>query len=173
MIKLIFLDIDGVLAIPNPVNNTLPPEAKYGLCDTKQSLLKELLDNTGADIVISSSWRLPTVEETKKYLLKKGFKFVDKIVGVTIRGYHHIEKGFHMSIPRGVEIDQYIDMNIRSDNGKCFQIQKVYKDYNYIILDDDSDMLLKQKEHFVLINRETGISKENINMASLILNTKF
>jgi DNA modification methylase len=52
-----------------------------------------ILKKTNAKIVLSSSWRKNTLEDTIKYMEKRGFRFCDKIVGVTIRAYHYIEKG--------------------------------------------------------------------------------
>ena len=36
------------------------------------------------------------------------------------------------------------------------------EDYQYAILDDDGDMLLEQKEHFVQVNPNTGITDEDV-----------
>ena len=98
MEKYIFLDIDGVIATPESVNHGM-----WGLADSKQQLLGKILKETGASIVLSSSWRKSTVEETKEYMTEHGFLFSDKIIGVTIRAYHYV-KNIHLSIPRGVEI---------------------------------------------------------------------
>lgn len=162
MKKYIFLDIDGVLACSNHVVDSM-----WAISDEKQRLLAKILDATGADIVLSSSWRKHTIEETKEYMAEKGFWFVDKIVGVTIRSYHYIERGVHLSIPRGVEIRQWIDTNVLSDNGKNFD--RNY-DFRYVILDDDSDMLLEQNDVFVNTYWEEGLTEYDVEKAINILN---
>jgi hypothetical protein len=53
----------------------------------------------------------------------EGFLFYDKIIGVTIRAYQYLDKTkkIHLSIPRGVEIMQWLDTNVHSDNGINFK----------------------------------------------------
>lgn len=40
----------------------------------------------------------------------------------------------------------------------------------YVIFDDDNDMLMQQKEHFIHIDHMVGITQENIEEAKRILN---
>ncbi len=163
MNKYIFLDIDGVLAIPN---------TKWKLSFEKQMLLGKILAQTDAKIVLSSSWRYSTVVRTTEHLLSEGFLFNESLIGVTIRAYQYIASGdkIHLSIPRGVEIKQWIDTHVHSDNGKNWNRQQLGVDYNYVILDDDTDMLLEQKDNFINTNFETGLTEENVVNAIKILN---
>lgn len=168
MRKIIFLDIDGVIATPESLNN-----GDWGLVHSKQLLLKEILDaHPEAELVISSSWRIGSVKETKEYMTEQGFLFSDKITGITIRAYHYIDKKekIHLSIPRGVEIQQWIDTNIHSDNGKNFVKKQPGIDYNYIIIDDDSDMLLSQSNHFLQTSSDIGLTKEIVEKSIKKLN---
>jgi len=167
MEKIIFLDIDGVLAVPSCLKDGM-----WALSDEKQKLLGKILDQTNAKIVLSSSWRYATLERTKEHLGNEGFLFNDNLIGVTIRAYHYLEKGtgIHLSIPRGVEIKQWIDTHIHSDNGKNWERKKVGKDFTYIILDDDRDMLLEQKTHFLNTNSEIGLTDDIVERAVVILN---
>lgn len=169
MKKIIFLDIDGVLATPEYLKDGL-----WALSPLKQELLGKILEATDAEIVLSSSWRLHDVEETKKYMIEKGFLFSDKIVGVTIRAYQWLEKGtgIHLSIPRGVEIKQWIDTNIHSDNGKNWERKKLNVDYTYVIIDDDSDMLLEHKDNFVRTDGNIGLTENDVEKIIEILNGK-
>lgn len=83
--KVIFLDFDGVLT----------SSKAYGVLDPeKMELLWKILEETGASVVISSSWRGFDVENTKKSLVGDGdeykntcFRWVDKVVGITPRPY--------------------------------------------------------------------------------------
>lgn len=57
---------------------------------------------------------------------------------------------------RGTEIQMWLDAHPEVDN--------------YVILDDDTDMLDSQYEHFVHINYEEGLNEETANQAINILN---
>ena len=61
MEKIIFLDIDGVLATPEYLK-----DGQWALNPDKQKLLGEILAETDAKIVLSSSWRYATLEKTKE-----------------------------------------------------------------------------------------------------------
>jgi len=178
----LFLDIDGVIATPDTLNGGM-----WGLTPEKQDLLAIILEKTDAKIVLSSSWRKHTLEDTIKYMDKEGFRFSDKIIGITIRAYHYIEKGVHLSIPRGVEIKQWLDTHAtypwyaypeRKEEFKIYNEKGEFKimksqilgvDYNYVILDDDTDMLLEHKDHYVNCNSEEGLTMKNVNKAIEIL----
>lgn len=166
-LKIIFLDIDGVLATPECLNKGL-----WGLVESKQELLGKIIETTEAKIVLSSSWRKSNLEDTKAYMLKSGFKFCNQIIGITIRAYQYIDKSskIHLSIPRGVEIKQWIDTNIQSDNGKNWQRKEYGKDYTFVILDDDSDMLLEQKNNFLKCDSNIGLTQKIADKAILVLN---
>lgn len=166
MEKIIFLDIDGVLATPEYLK-----DGQWALNPEKQKLLGKILDQTGAKIVLSSSWRYSTLEKTKEHMESEGFLFNDKLIGVTIRAYNYLEKGskIHLSIPRGVEIKQWIDTHIHSKNGKNWERKKLGKDFTYVILDDDSDMLLEHKDNFIQCDSIEGLTLEQANKAIDVL----
>ena len=42
-------------------------------------------------------------------------------------------------------------------------------DYEYVIFDDDTDFLLGQKDNFIKVNQNTGLTKREINKAIKIL----
>ena len=162
--RFIFLDIDGVIATPNTLEDGM-----WGLTPEKQDLLGMIIEKTDAKLVLSSSWRKHTLQDTIEYMSEKGFKYSDKIVGITLRAYHYIEKGIHLSIPRGVEIKQWIDTNVHSNNGKDWNRKQLGKDWNYVILDDDSDMLLEQKDNFINCDSMEGLTLEQANKAIEVL----
>jgi len=166
MQKIIFLDIDGVIATPDFVKDGM-----WQLNPNKQKLLGEILDKTGANIVLSSSWRHETLEKTITFMESEGFLFCNKLIGVTIRAYHYMERGIHLSIPRGVEIKQWLDTNIHSNNGKNYKRKNLGVDYQYVILDDDSDMLLEHKDNFIKTDSLIGLTQENVEKAIEILNS--
>lgn len=167
MEKIIFLDIDGVLATTEYLK-----DGRWALNPEKQKLLGEILAQTDAKIVLSSSWRHATLEKTKEHMESEGFLFNDKLIGVTIRAYQWLERGtgIHLSIPRGVEINQWIDTHIHSDNGKNWERKKLGKDFTYVILDDECDMLLEHKDNFIRTNSEIGLTNDDVRCAVGILN---
>ena len=168
MDKYIFLDIDGVLATPECVIHGM-----WGLVESKQKMLGSIIERTGAKIVLSSSWRKSNLYETKAYLLEHGFMFTDLVVGQTIIAYHYIERGVHLSIPRGVEIKQWLDTNVHSNNGKDWRQKEYGKDFSYVILDDDSDMLLEQAYMFVHCDSMEGLTDVLVEMAIRKLNCDY
>lgn len=108
--KVIFLDFDGVITTM---------KSRWNLCKEKMELVKEIVDKTGAKIVISSSWRHSTLESTLDYITTLGNAFVhnvtflmpEDVVGVTDRIYYHkcSDKEKHeYHVCRGVEIEHYL-----------------------------------------------------------------
>ena len=172
MDKYIFLDIDGVLATPKSIEGV---GGEWKIEDEKQELLKHIIDSTGAKIVLSSSWRKWDLETTIEFMKEKGFWFSDLIIGVTIRAYQYLDrtKKIHLSIPRGVEIKQWIDANIHSDNGKNYNRKRLGVDYKYLILDDENDMLLEHKDYFVKTHPTKGLTSEDVKKANRILGNDF
>lgn len=164
MEKYIFLDFDGVITTQ---------KSHYRLDQDAINKLGKIIEETDAKIVVTSSWRMNSVEATKKELstisshVPFPFPFVDRIVGVTIRAYHYIKGDIHLDIPRGVEIKQWIDTHILSDNGKNWNFKKKYA---YVILDDDSDMLFEHRHNFIKTDTLLGLSDENVKQAIKILN---
>ena len=158
--KIIFLDIDGVLNCENAYKNG---ECEYTewvwedgrkdhyqrFCVRSKDLLNKLIDETGAKIVISSSWRHSGIE-----FMQKVWEF-EKMHGEIIAITPSLRtSGIH--IPRGMEINYYLenDLKFRHINWSKGK-QQEYMDKsgveNYIIIDDDSDMLYNQRNHFVHI----------------------
>lgn len=150
--KVIFLDIDGVLNhyywyrerryksnIPHPLDDFDPKSVSY---------LNNITDQTGAKIIISSSWRFdPDIVN----ILRK--------VGVTgeIIGYTPDLYDTYGSLRRGKEIDAVL--NKRTDIKR------------YIILDDDIDMEEYQLPYFIKTNANgSGLNKTLAKKAIKILN---
>lgn len=78
-------------------------------------------------------------------------------MGITARMYAFKSgnRETHYGLYRGVEIEQWLSE---------------HKDVtNYVILDDDSDMLLSQKKHFIKTHALRGISKRDVKRAINIL----
>lgn len=151
--KVIFLDIDGVLT---------PYYRKYRLSLEKIKLICDIIKETEAKIVISSSWRhgsKDAEEFVRKNLYNAPFRleeglqeaaneygnFIDAIVGLTDT-IHSI---------RGEQIQRYLDSHPEIEN--------------YVIIDDDSDMLDDQLCHFVQTDTYEGITEREVRLAIDVL----
>lgn len=161
--KIIFLDIDGVLAVNHKncdeYGSLFHEQFKYHLYHIADSV-------SNLHVVVSSSWRksgwiaikemwehrkihVPLLDITPSIRLQRGmigfYKDITDQQKEQYRGY---------SIPRGCEIEYWLkeEANFQRINwSKEEQIKRIEKSKvkNYVILDDDSDMLLNQKEHYV------------------------
>ena len=143
--RIIFLDMDGVMN-----NSEYFRNAKWkGETDRIDPLavdqLNRIVEKTHAKIVISSSWRhFYSYEEIHKLLKKKGF------IGETIGETPDVYTKYKYNAPRGCEINDWIN--------HCIDDNKVCTYRRYVILDDDSDMLLKQQEHLILTDFFSGLT---------------
>lgn len=110
--KVIFLDIDGVLNCQQTIERH---NGFIGIDPVKVKILNNIIQKTGAEIVLSSSWRLD--DNWNEVMLKNNIKCIDRTT--------HLPGQF-----RGFEINAWL---VEHDVEK------------YAILDDDSDMLTGQK----------------------------
>jgi hypothetical protein len=139
MRKIIFLDVDGVMNSRETLARVRPGGGIIGIDAYLALIVDRIVQATGAEIVLSSSWRHGN-KETLDYV--RGFApFID-ITPTCCSGI------------RGCEIYKWtvdnIDYDIRDDRSK----------FRYAIIDDDSDMLLWQKDHFFKTSFDTGITPE-------------
>jgi hypothetical protein len=160
--KIIYLDIDGVL---NCETGYRSGECKYQewpdtnredgknyhqrFYSKSKDLLNELIRRTDAKIVISSTWRHSGLEFMKNVWTQENME--GEIIGITPSFRGDIE-GY--TIPRGCEIEYHLENVMKfhhinwSKERQQEYIEKSEVD-NYIIIDDDSDMLYSQRNHFV------------------------
>ncbi len=145
--KILFLDIDGVIV--NHRTELLPRlEDNFPQFDEVcLSNLHHIIEQTGCHIVITSSWRKRDLEWLREAFSIRGFKYPERIIGETMRGYQFVEQGCHLPIPRGVEIKAWID--------------KFTPKIRYCILDDCNDMLLSQKGQFIRTKSDKGLTHKN------------
>ena len=147
--NIIFLDFDGVLSTPS---------SGYSFILSKCVLVKQLCIETNARIVLSTSWRHETLEETISSNNLQNWILAEFCIDVLPTLYISNDKyEDKVDCPRGVEILSWLMNN----------------DYNnYVIFDDVDTMLLSQSTHFVHINANTGITEKDIYAAKCILNSK-
>lgn len=146
--RYVFLDIDGVVT---------SGRSQYSFDEECLGRLGRILEATDARIVVTSSWKGQTVQETVGYLtdvcdpLVAGhpFPFCDRIVGITA-DWPAIDDRHK----RGKEVEAYL---------------KTHSCASYVILDDGEGFLPGQMDHLVHTHDSVGISEEDVIRAIDIL----
>ena len=150
--KLIFLDIDGVMNCDDYYvsNNFAEKRDEYGhlFYDVSVYWLNKLINETEAKIVISSTWRM-----SGKQIMKEMWKHRN-MAGEVIDITPILPRIGKRSAPRGLEIDYWLYEN---------QVD------SYMILDDDSDMLYCQRNNFIEVSSKSGFGEEHYLQAKKIL----
>ena len=161
MKKIIFLDIDGVLNSQHFFKTKYIKEkddifkADFNSIDDEPlNCLNSIVNQTGAEIVISSTWRFNHYNNLIKIFRLKNF--TGKIVG-------KIGKG---ECVRGCQIHEWL-----RENNDYIGAESASKFNKYVIIDDNDDMLLRQKDNFVQVNNEYGLLPEDIDKVVKILNS--
>lgn len=145
--KVVFLDVDGVLNSRESIQRDGPHSMDSGMLNN----LKTLIDQTGATIIISSTWRLDSDNHAE--LLEKLSDFGLKSHGVT----PDLEGQFLGD--RTMEISSWLKQNNVT---------------NWVALDDlplhrlDENLM---DGHFVHTNPHLGFTKEDLEKAIQILNS--
>jgi hypothetical protein len=136
--KLIFLDMDGVVNCQDQNKEIVHEPDLY--CPEIIEVLNGLSEIPDIKIVLSSVWRFTydTPEKVNTLFKEIGLKL--ECVGVTPSSKEGI---------RGVEIYKWIRDNIED-------LERLYN--RYVIIDDDSDMLLWQAENFFKVDSYSGIT---------------
>lgn len=144
-IKLIFLDIDGVLN--NESTRARAPNSAVGINMGMVSIFKRIIEETDAKIVLSSAWRLyPKIHDYLWGCLGQDIK--ERCVGMTPSSW---------SDYRGREIKQWLESN------KNIEID------SFIILDDCNDME-PFSDRLIQTSWQTGITTEHADKAIEMLN---
>lgn len=167
--KIVFLDIDGVL------NSEL---SKGKLNNQYYELLRKLVEAADCYFVITSSWRCMTLDDTKWELsghiaetnkknknrasrLQDPFPqwLLDRIVGITPRAYYFINYNTTRQYlcPRGTEIERFMN-----------DTELVIDDY--VIIDDDSDFMIYQKDKLIIVDSYTGLTENDIEKCINLFN---
>lgn len=154
-LKLLFLDIDGVL---NQEGSDAPEDTlllEGGLVNKHcVSALNELIDATGAKIVISSTWRRQGLPYNT---LLEGSGVIGEVIGETpMLGNYFF---------RGNEIWAYIDQNL-----ELLGVSSVNNFNQYLILDDSEDILYWQRNNFYRTESRVGLTRDGAYRAARQLN---
>jgi len=148
-VKIIFLDIDGVLNSMDNLNSLIKlsrnASDKYGeLFDIRCcNCLDYIISNTNAKIVISSSWKEMGLKRLKEMWIDR--KLPGEILDITK----------DLKTTRGEEIDNWVNTNNPS---------------SYLIIDDTPDFFTHHDERIIITNSESGLTDELSDKAIRILN---
>ena len=161
MRKVIFLDIDGVLS-PRWWDSDKQSDNYGRLFDAKAvANLSKIIEETEADIVISSSWKNIGLVELQNMWRDRGLP--GKIVDIT-PDYMSDElllkedsSNMDYLYERGSEIQGWLLLH--GDDVS-----------RYVIIDDMDDILPEQKSHFVQTDPEVGITEEDVDKTVRLLN---
>lgn len=165
MNKVIFLDIDGVLNTKwwyTQMNRNTPKD-KYGYAFVPKAVanLRRILEETGSNIVISSSWKCMGLSEMEDMWEERNLP--GKVIGITPN-----------SVSDELLVDADIDsiklFHIRGEEIKEWMARHGKQVSNYTIIDDMDNMLPDQQSHFVQTNPEEGITEEDVQKTIKILN---
>lgn len=153
--KIIFLDIDGVLNNELFYNEEEHEKKQHDIDERNLKLLNELIQETGAKVVITSTWRLGKTEKELQNILEQ-FGFTGEIIGTT--------KHYGKPCLRRNEILEWIETH-EELIGQCRN-----QFTEYVIFDDDSDMLYWQRDNFICVDSYVGLTPRNIYKAEWMLN---
>lgn len=158
MSKILFLDIDGVLNTERQHDHCVEAGLTYvdnfGYAFDPEAVanLERIVNETGADIVISSSWKFWGLSTIQKLCASR--ELPGKVVDITP---NNVSDELLLSIDlslmempagKGSEIKEWLDA-------------KGSEVVNYAILDDVPDMLPEQQSHFVQTDPRVGITKDD------------
>lgn len=133
--KIIFLDVDGVL-------NTSRATTVLSLSRGAIKRLQGIIEATEAKIVLSSTWR---IRDTSQFGAEPYNKLVKALKYRGLELYGETPRLSQLSKSRGHEINEWL-----KDAGP---IDK------YAIVDDDSDMLPHQLPHFFQTDPDYGLTE--------------
>jgi len=169
--RIIFLDIDGVL---NPVHymaalgrmwkessGEIKSQDDYGhlFFPHNCEALKKIINETGAKLVISSTWRLAGIDVMKNLWSERDL--AGEIIGVTPTETAVVKSGgaeFYDQVCRGMEIAHWIKVNDFKGS--------------YVIIDDTHDMLSEQLPYFIDTKGNIGLTFKDADRAiDVLLNT--
>lgn len=166
MKKVLFLDIDGVLDTERhheySYKNGIDNSDEYGYLFDAVAVknLERIVNETGADIVISSSWKYSGLSTLLDMWSERGLP--GRVIDITPDTESDdfllnadLENMDFLSC-KGYEIGEWL-----TAHGKnvC----------SYAILDDEQEMLPEQQNYFVQTNPTVGITEEDAEKAIAIL----
>lgn len=156
-IKCVFVDVDGVLNC-SKTTKRLKCCHEFPFVDTRKVLrLREIVERTGAQLVLSSSWR--TGDHPKALWLEAEAlrelrrEFIRLRCPLWVDSTPILERS-----PRQKEICAWLWLHPEVDN--------------FVILDDVGEELTFYRDHLVLTDPRVGLNKERAELAIKMLGEK-
>ena len=146
--KIIFLDFDGVIT---------HPESGWRIDQKKVKLVEKIIKATDAKIVISSSWAIGSKDAEAFIKHNLSEKLLNTLFAKSI--FSVVQQARYWDDSRGQQIERWLNEHENEVE-------------NYVILDDDSDMLESQLFNFVQTDTFFGMSDRTVDLAVKILNNK-
>lgn len=147
--RILFLDIDGVLNSEEYYKNCNNSSENISRFDSSSvSLIKSLIEEFSLKIVISSTWRYGAVDRLMHELKRNklmNYLYPDWFTPV-IHPAH-----------RGTEVKLWLDLHPEVSD--------------YIIIDDDDNILEEQKINYVKTSLHSGMKNEHYNRVRAIFST--
>jgi hypothetical protein len=176
-VNVIFLDIDGVLnttrtAIGDKLFRMQNPGEEHVIASRANcfdragvGMILSIISRIPAKIVISSTWRFRSVMSDEIQVGDEKYNFANNL-------YRNLKNSgllpFVHEDWRTVDLHRFNAGKVRGD-----EIQEWLSRHpevkNYVIIDDDSDMLEGQQEHFVHVPTNDGILTEHFFLIEKIL----
>jgi len=148
-LKVIFLDIDGVLNSAQyykTVDRTKKDWNRFNPLAVE--MMRRLIEEYDASIVISSTWRYGLVKELKNELIKSGLiKYLHKDWKTPVIYPSH----------RGDEINLWLENHPEA--------------IDFVIIDDDENILEEQKNRFIKTDIKEGMTEEHYYMVRQVFET--
>lgn len=160
--KIIFLDFDGVLCNPESISvgykaRTAPEQDPYGPHAACVAALNRIIEQTGAMIVVSSTWRRGS--KTPRAAMAETLKrwgVNGTVIDVT-PCLESRERELYVGATRGTEIARWL------------QTYRRHTVESFVIIDDDSDMG-ELKHRFVQTNFVAGLTEADADRVIAMLN---
>lgn len=149
--KVIFLDVDGVLNCMSTFQRRVDPKLEPTHC----ALLKKLVEDTGAKIVVSSTWRLGDGWMDLACHLQRHGIDPRTVIGKTADWAAVGAGGVIVVDRRGREIQAWLDKNPEVER--------------FVILDDDDDMGDALTPFLVQTTFADGLTEAHVLAAKAIL----
>ena len=165
MKRIIFLDFDGVLNTARNIarlraeGKPLSDEFGYLFDAEAVANLQTIIEQTDAEIVVSSSWKFEGLERMRQ--LWQARRLPGRLLDIT-PDYLSCVGGIDPSNP-----DSFVG---KGNEIKAWLERHAAMDCRYVILDDTPDVLASQRENYIQINDECGITAADAQRAIEILN---
>lgn len=159
--KIIFLDVDGVLNIMSDSYRTFMKPYGQHIEPHLVERLNWLIKQTDASIVISSSWK-SNMENLEKQMVEQGFKYCDRVLGRTPFSGEMLDYIVSQSGYRGFQIEEYIKEHLSPED-------------MYIVFDDEVSDICGEKcnainsFYVVHVDMNEGLQHKDVVLAKLKL----